>query len=135
MDAVDLSKAHLRVARPTDDLEGVVRFYRDGLGFEVLCEFRVHDGFDGVMLGRSGMAYHLEFTCKRGHRVGKAPTEDHLLVFYVPDHAEWRQAVDRLFDHGYMPVKSFNPYWDERGKTFSDPDGYRIVIQNAAWPR
>ena len=42
----DLGKAHLRVARPSDDLEAVVRFYRDGLGFAVLSEFRDHDGFD-----------------------------------------------------------------------------------------
>jgi hypothetical protein len=36
MDEVSLAKAHLRVARPTDDLTDVVKFYRDGLGFEVL---------------------------------------------------------------------------------------------------
>jgi hypothetical protein len=31
----DLSRAHLRVARPSDDLEALVRFYRDGLGFSL----------------------------------------------------------------------------------------------------
>ena len=46
----DLGKAHLRVARPSYDLLAVVKFYRDGLGFEVLYEFKDHDGFDGVML-------------------------------------------------------------------------------------
>ncbi len=30
-----IRQAHLRIARPTDDLEAVVAFYRDGLGFEV----------------------------------------------------------------------------------------------------
>ena len=69
-DDVDLGLAHLRVARPTDDLEAVVRFYRDGLGLDLLYEFRGHDGFDGVMLGRKGAGYHLEFTRKAGHRVG-----------------------------------------------------------------
>jgi len=34
---------------------------------------------------------------------------------------------------GYEPIKSYNPYWEERGVTFEDPDGYRIVLQNAAW--
>jgi hypothetical protein len=33
----DLGLAHLRAARPTDDLEAVARFYRDGLGLEVLA--------------------------------------------------------------------------------------------------
>jgi catechol 2,3-dioxygenase-like lactoylglutathione lyase family enzyme len=131
---VDLGKARLRVARPTDDLAAVVAFYRDGLGLEVLYEFRDHDGFDGVMLGRRGTAYHLEFTCKAGHRAGRAPTSENLLVFYLPDETEWKAAVSRLERAGHQPVKSFNPYWDRSGRTFEDPDGYRIVLQNEGWP-
>ena len=125
---------HLRVARPTDDLAAVVRFYRDGLGFEVLYEFADHDGFDGAMLGHRGAAYHLEFTRRAGHAAGRAPTEDNLLVFYLPDGAEWKAAVDRLERAGHESVPAFNPYWDRHGKTFADPDGYRIVLQNAGWP-
>ena len=130
----DLAAAHLRVARPTDDLDAVVRFYRDGLGFDVLYQFNDHDGFDGVMLGRAGAAYHLEFTRKAGHAAGRAPTDDNLLVFYLPDTAQWRAAVARLESAGFLPVSAFNPYWDVRGKTFADPDGYRVVLQNANWP-
>jgi hypothetical protein len=104
------------------------------LGFEVLYEFADHDGFDGVMLGHAGAAYHLEFTRKAEHRVGKAPTEDNLLVFYLPDRAGWERAVARLEAHGHRPVAAFNPYWDRRGRTFADPDGYRVVLQNAPWP-
>ena len=127
----DLGRAHLRVARPTADLEAVLRFYRDGLGLEVLDEFRGHDGFDGVMVGRRGAAYHLEFTRKAGHEAAGAPSEDDLLVFYLPDEGTWRAAVRRIEQAGYAAVKSFNPYWDEKGRTFEDPDGYRVVLQNA----
>ena len=130
----DLGRAHLRVARPTDDLAAVVRFYRDGLGLDVLYEFSEHEGFDGVMLGRQGAGHHLEFTRREGHPAGRAPTEDNLLVFYLPDPGEWQRAIDRLVQHGYQLVKAFNPYWDRHGKTFADPDGYRVVLQNAAWP-
>ncbi len=130
-----LAKAHLRVARPSDDLEAVVQFYRDGLGFEVLGQFKGHDGFDGVMLGHRGAGYHLEFTRKKGHKAGRAPTQDNLLVFYLPDEAEWKRAVGRLTRQGHKPVKSFNPYWDRKGKTFEDPDGYRVVLQNASWAK
>jgi catechol 2,3-dioxygenase-like lactoylglutathione lyase family enzyme len=129
----DLGPAHLRVARPTDNLAAVVRFYRDGLGFEVLSEFKGHDGFDGVMLGRPGAAYHLEFTHNSGHQVGRAPTEDNLLVFYLPDARDWERAVARLEQAGYRSVPAFNPYWDRKGRTFEDPDGYRVVLQNARW--
>lgn len=129
----ELAKAHLRVARPTDDLAAVIKFYRDGLGFEVLYEFKDHDGFDGVMLGHKAAAYHLEFTRKTGHKAGRAPTEDNLLVFYLPAEADWRAAVARLEGAGHKAVKAFNPYWDKKGKSFEDPDGYRVVLQNAAW--
>jgi catechol 2,3-dioxygenase-like lactoylglutathione lyase family enzyme len=129
----DLGKAHLRVARPTDDLAAVVAFYRDGLGFELLYEFADHDGFDGVMLGHKGAAYHLEFTRKAGHTVGRAPTPDNLLVFYLADETEWTAAVARMERAKSPPVPAFNPYWDRNGRTYEDPDGYRVVLQNTAW--
>jgi len=124
----------LRVARPTDHLEEVVRFYTDGLGLSRLGSFEDHDDFDGVMLGVPGAAYHLEFTRKRGHHAGPAPTQDNLLVFYLPDRSTWQGTVDRMIRAGYRPVPSFNPYWDRVGRTFEDADGYRVVLQNAPWP-
>jgi catechol 2,3-dioxygenase-like lactoylglutathione lyase family enzyme len=124
----------LRVARPTDHLEDLVRFYVDLLGLEQLDGFEGHDGVDGVMLGLPGAAYHLEFTRTRGHVAGRAPTRDHLLVFYVSDRAAWQAAVDRMAAAGHRPVPSFNPYWDHAGRTFEDPDGYRVVLQHGSWP-
>lgn len=123
----------LRVARPTNDLAAVIRFYREGLGLLELFRFSDHDGFDGVMLGHPEDAYHFEFTYARGHDAGRAPSQDNLVVFYLPDPEDWDQAVQRMKDHGYDPVRSFNPYWDRRGVTFEDCDGYRVVLQNADW--
>lgn len=128
-----LAAATLRVARPTDQLAAVARFYVRGLGFRQLFAFEDHDGFDGVILGAPHAAYHLEFTHRRGHAAGRAPSEDNLLVFYLPDRADWMTAVDRLRAFGAEPVAAFNPYWDRLGLTFEDPDGYRVVLQNAAW--
>jgi catechol 2,3-dioxygenase-like lactoylglutathione lyase family enzyme len=125
--------AHLRIARASERLAEILRFYRDGLGFELLFEFKDHDGFDGMMLGHKGAAYHLEFTRKTGHSAGSAPGEDNLLVFYIPDADRWAGAVNRLEGLGYEPVRSFNPYWDKKGKTYADADGYRVVLQNATW--
>jgi catechol 2,3-dioxygenase-like lactoylglutathione lyase family enzyme len=124
----------LRVARPTDHFEEVIRFYGDGLGLTVIGSFADHDGFDGVMLGVPGEPYHLEFTQLRGHAAGRAPSADNLLVFYLPDENDWQVAVERLRGAGYEPVASFNPYWERSGCTFEDPDGYRVVLQNAPWP-
>ena len=123
----------LRVARPTDHLDEVVRFYAAGVGLTLLASFEDHDGFDGVMLGVPGAAYHLEFTRRRGHVAGRAPTADNLLVFYLPDEPQWRATINRMLSTGYQPVPSLNPYWDRSGRTFEDPDGYRVVLQNASW--
>ena len=38
----------LRLARPTDNLPEVIRFYCDGLGLEELSSFADHNGFDGI---------------------------------------------------------------------------------------
>lgn len=124
---------HLRIARATDQLEEIMNFYRVGLGFVVIRSFADHDGFDGVMLGHADAQYHLEFTRQHGHTAGHAPTKENLLVFYLPDEDMWKTAVQRMIDHGYGPVPSHNPYWDVRGKTFEDTDGYRVVLQNAHW--
>lgn len=123
----------LRVARPSDDLEALILFYRDGLGLNLLSRFEDHEGFDGIMLGHEGAPYHFEFTHARGHKAGRSPSPDNLLIFYMPDPGEWRVAVDRMCQAGFDPVPSFNPYWDRHGATFEDPDGYRIVLQGAAW--
>lgn len=123
----------LRVARATDHIDEVVRFYVAGLGLEKLGSFEDHDGFDGVMIGAPGAAYHLEFTRRRGHDAGRAPTQENLLVFYVPVEREWQVAVDRMVAAGYAPVPSCNPYWERSGRTFEDPDGYRVVLQNGVW--
>ncbi len=125
----------LRVARPTDRLHDIAAMYEKGLGFGVLSSFSGHDGFDGIILGHPGHPYHLEFTQQSGHDVGKAPTKDHLLVFYVADSGEWRAACERMTAAGFEQVPSYNPYWDERGRTFEDLDGYRVVLENAAWAR
>ena len=126
-------KTHLRVARATDHLQRIVEFYRDGLGFEIIGAFEDHDGFDGVMLGHPSAQYHLEFTQQQGHSAGSAPNKEGLLVFYLPSKQKWKTAVQRMIDAGCNRVTSHNPYWDVRGVTFEDVDGYRVVLQNADW--
>jgi len=125
----------LRVARPSDDIDALLPFYRDGLGLTVLYRFEDHDGFDGVMLGHDNAPYHFEFTRARGHTAGRAPTEDNLVIFFLPDADEWQAAVERMRSAGFAPIAAFNPYWDREGLTFEDPDGYRVVLQRAAWTR
>jgi catechol 2,3-dioxygenase-like lactoylglutathione lyase family enzyme len=123
----------LRVARPSDDLDALLPFYRDGLGLSILGSFQDHDGFAGVMLGVPGAPYHLEFTRAQGHMAGRAPTQDSLLILYEPDPGAWQAAVERMRAAGFEPVPAFNPYWDKHGATFEDPDGYHVTLWQGAW--
>ncbi len=123
----------LRIARPSDDLDALLGFYRDGLGLDLLYRFEGHDGFDGIMLGKAGAPYHLEFTRAHGHEAGRAPSPDHILVFYLPDETTFKAAVDRMKNAGFEPVAAFNPYWNVSGVSFEDPDGYRMVLQHSSW--
>jgi hypothetical protein len=123
----------LRIARPVRDLEQATLMYCAGLELVRLGSFEDHAGFDGVMLGRPGLPWHLEFTHCRHHPVSPAPTADDLLVLYLPEPATWLAAYDRMERAGFERVVSFNPYWDACGRTFIDPDGYRTVICKKDW--
>ncbi len=52
----------------------------------------------------------------------------------MPDADEWQVAVQRMQRAGFTPISPVNPYWEPCGRTFEDPDGRRIVLQNASWP-
>jgi hypothetical protein len=114
-------------------LEEIAELYRVGLDLDELGRFADHQEFDGIILGHRGQPYHIEFTTKRGHVVSHAPTEDHLLVFYIPGRLDWEASSSRMIAAGFRHVRAFNPYWDVAGRTFEDPEGYRVVLQNEAW--
>jgi hypothetical protein len=82
---------HGRIARPTDQLDEVARFYREGLGLPELGRFAGHAGYRGVLLGLPGMPYHLEFTQHDHGSPGLAPSRDNLLVLYFDDRAQWNR--------------------------------------------
>jgi catechol 2,3-dioxygenase-like lactoylglutathione lyase family enzyme len=124
---------HLRIARPVSDLALTKDMYCRGLGLRVLASFEDHEGFDGVMLGAMGADYHFEFTSCRKHPVRPAPTVEDLTVFYVPSKAEWQAACASMLAAGFKRVEAFNPYWEARGCTYVDRDGYRIVLERAEW--
>jgi len=128
-----IMQAHLRIARPVSDLERSVAIYRRGLGLAEIGRFEDHAGFDGVMLGRPGLDYHFEFTRCRAHPIDPAPSVEDLLVFYLPDPLGWQRSCTAMIEAGFTEVASFNPYWQERGRTFEDHDGYRVVLERAFW--
>ena len=119
----------LRVARHTEDLDALVRFYRDGIGLVEIGGFSGHDGYDGVFLEVPGTGAHLELTAGGPHGA-PAPHPESLLVLYLGDRAAVSAVSERL---GLAPVAPANPYWAEHGTTYVDPDGFRVVLVPERW--
>jgi catechol 2,3-dioxygenase-like lactoylglutathione lyase family enzyme len=130
-----LPASHLRIARPSHDLQAAERFWVDGLGLDVL--FRVEESAEAgdalLMVGWPGAAWHLELVGDPGHATPPAPTEEDLLVLYLGGPVG-EDAVRRLLDAGGSRVAARNPYWDQWGVTIADPDGYRLVLSSRSWP-
>lgn len=125
--------AQVRVARATPQLERVLEFYRDGLGFPVLGGFEGHAGYDGVMLGMPDAGRHLEFTRDDGRHPPPVPGPESLLVLYYPSARERDAVVERLARLGYPDVEPANPYWVGKAITVPDPDGFRVVLFAGRW--
>lgn len=130
---LDLPVSHVRVARPTDKLKAVVRFYTEGIGLQRIGGFQGHQGYDGEMLGLPGTSYHLEFTQHQDGSPCPAPTKDNLLVLYIPNPEAVREIVERLRAMGHPPVPPENPYWEQDGVTVEDPDGWRVVLMRRSF--
>ncbi|KAF8966185.1 hypothetical protein BGZ46_000439 [Entomortierella lignicola] len=138
----------LRFARPTASLSKMLHFYQAALGFDLIASFDDHRGFDGRILSPpsnipgSPAPWHLEFTFQHDHATAesgaesfRAPTQDNLLVFYLKDKTQVEARAKRMNEHGYSAVKSVNPYWDDYGVTFEDPEGWRVVLCWQEWTK
>jgi catechol 2,3-dioxygenase-like lactoylglutathione lyase family enzyme len=117
-----------RSARPANDLRAIERFYVDALGCTRVGAFEDHEGFDGLILGSPDASWQVEFVRERGVTAPRSPTPEHLLVFYVADRAALAVREVAMRTAGHAPVEPHNPYWLRHGLTFSDPDGYHVVI-------
>jgi len=124
----------LRIARPVSDLARSSALYCAGAGLSQLGEFSQHQGFSGIMLGYPDAGWHLELTFSHPHPVTPQPSPEDLLVLYQPNPEKWQWQCEQMLLAGFNPIAAFNPYRDQQGRTFIDPDGYRTVIQCHRWP-
>ncbi len=114
-----------RVVRPSHDLEQGRAFYSGVVGLPEDGGFTGHAGYDGAFF-RLPDGGQLELTIG-GEAPGPTTSED-LLVLYVADAVALAATVARLNEHGVQRVTLPNPYWEEHGATFLDPDGYRLAV-------
>ena len=118
-----------RIARHTSRFEEITNFYTQILGLEVLGEFKDHAGYKGIFLGLTDADWHLEFTSD-GSEPQHDPDKDDLLVFYPQSGSEYTNILQRFNDAGIARVAAKNPYWNDNGVLFEDPDGFGIVISH-----
>lgn len=128
-----------RIAYGTSHLREIAAMYATGLALEELDSFVDHEGFDGIILGNVGSAYHLEFTQRRQPLDPPTPAEprrdpDDSLAFYLLDETEWRDACDRILRAGFRSIVTANPYWQARGRAFEDIEGRVVILQNDRSP-
>jgi len=117
----------LRVARHTNNLEIIENFYVNILGFEKLGGFQNHNNYDGSFIGKSDLDWHFEFThsdVKANHTFD----DDDIIVLYPDTIKKYNDLLDNIIAHNISIITATNPYWNENGKMFLDPDGYRIII-------
>lgn len=117
----------LRVARHTDDLKKIEDFYINILGFELLGSFEKHNNYNGVFIGKSGLDWHFEFT-QSETKANHTFDEDDIIVLYSKTIGEYNMLLSQFYDNNIPEITAVNPYWNENGHMFQDPDGYRIVI-------
>ncbi len=116
-----------RYARHTNNLEKIVAFYTTILKLEILGEFKNHSEYDGVFLGHKNRDWHLEFTTSN-EKAKHTFDEDDLLVFYALNQQEYDSIFVAISTNAIKIIEAKNPYWNENGIMFLDPDGFRIVL-------
>ncbi|TGD59649.1 VOC family protein [Flavobacterium humi] len=119
----------LRVARHTNDLEKIKSFYIDVLKFEWLGGFENHSGYDGIFIGKPDAGWHFEFTVSN-EKANHFPDEDDIIVLYPGTISEYDQLLGNLSENAIPVIAAKNPYWNENGKMFLDPDGFRIILSH-----
>jgi catechol 2,3-dioxygenase-like lactoylglutathione lyase family enzyme len=119
----------LRVARHTSNLDEIEDFYINILGFERLGGFQNHNNYEGVFIGKPDLDWHFEFTQSQ-ENAKHTFDEDDVTVLYPATILEYDIFLNRLIDNNISILPSKNPFWNQNGKMFLDPDGFRIVVSD-----
>lgn len=119
----------LRIARHTNNIDKIEDFYVTILGFERLGGFQNHNNYDGVFIGKPKLDWHFEFT-KSSEKANHHFDEDDILVLYPETILEYNRLINSVLENNISIITSKNPYWNENGKMFLDPDGFRIIVSD-----
>ncbi len=128
----------LRLSRQTRDIELLLPFYRDGLGFEVLDRSENVNGMDTVLLGHKQWPYQFEFAQVRGaEEAPRAPSAEYYRVFCIESDGLWTKLLASMFDAGVPQVTPPAQYVGGKfpAVAYEDADGYRVVLVHGRWKK
>jgi len=120
---------NFRIARHTNKLKKITKFYINILNLEVLGSFTIHDNYDGVFIGKEKLDWHLEFTSS-DELAEHQFDDDDILVFYPTTRNVYNDIIQNIDTHKIKTHKAKNPYWHKNGILIRDPDGYNIIVSN-----
>lgn len=124
----------LRVVRHCADPVALAAQYRAALRMDGQRGFAGHDGYAATFLGRAGAGWHLAFVRAPRPRAS-SPEFEEALALYEPDSQQWQQRVTDLECAGFVRASSPDPYWNDHGASFSDLEGFRVIVARLEWAR
>jgi len=117
----------MRFARHAQNLKKMQHFYVTLLGLSVISSFKNHNGYNGVILGCDGGQWQIELTSSE-NVPNHLYDEDDLLVLYFDSLKKYEEAIERLNHARIIEFAPLNPFWEENGKLYKDPEGFRVVL-------
>ena len=119
-----------------NDMAGMIRFYRDVLGFEI----RESEDTENVYLVKDGTLFLLygrkdfERMTGRGYEYVRGLNGHFEIALYVDTFAEVDAAFRHAVDHGAVPVmEPVTEPWGQRTCYVADPEG--TLIEIGSWDR
>ncbi|GEM50672.1 hypothetical protein [Empedobacter brevis] len=118
-----------RSARHTNRIKEIETFYTKILNLDILGDFKNHNGYGGLFIGKANTDWHLEFTTSSDD-VNHQFDEDDCLVFYPETQEEYEAVIKNLEFYRIEPIQAKNPYWNINGISFLDPDGFVVIVSS-----
>lgn len=120
-----------RILVPTltsNELERTIKFYTDGLGFEITERMERDGKLMGVMIKAGGAVLGIS---QDDFAKGRERVKGVGMRLYLETDQDIKALADRAAAAGIVPNEGPAPLpWGPMGFTVTDPDGFKLTISN-----
>ena len=114
-------------SRHVNQLEPIIYFYCELIGFSVIEAYKDRFNYDGVIIGEDDSDWTMEFTVSN-EKPNRVIEEDDLMIIFIEDSARYNQIIEKLRNEKTLEFAPKNPHWEEKGRLFRDPEGYGVLL-------